>query len=254
MNRLEGKTALVTGASRGIGAGIARRLAGEGALVAVHFGRDAAAAAAVANDIAAQGGRAFTVGADLRDVQAIAALFEQLDREFVSRTGDRGLDILVNNAGACGGSSVAATTPAEFDLVYDLNVKGLFFVTQQAIRRLRDHGRVVNISSSTARGARPGIVPYASSKWAVNGLTLSLAAELGPRGISVNAVAPGATDTDLIAHLAQKPEFHRTIAATTAFGRLGQPEDIAEAVMMLVAPENRWVTGQIVEASGGLRL
>jgi NAD(P)-dependent dehydrogenase (short-subunit alcohol dehydrogenase family) len=138
--------------------------------------------------------------------------------------------------------------------VFGLNVKGLFFVTQAAAARLRDHGRVVNISSLVARGAQAARVVYAASKWAVNGLTVSLAQELAPRRITVNAVSPGAVATDLLTAARQDPAFEKMVVSGTAFGRFGEPADIAQVVAFLCGPEAGWVTGQVIEATGGARL
>jgi NAD(P)-dependent dehydrogenase (short-subunit alcohol dehydrogenase family) len=251
---LSGKTALVTGGSRGIGAQIARTLAAKGATVAVHYSASKAEAEAVAAEIASAGGKAFTVGGDLSQTTAIGPMFEQLDAGLKAQTGDTGLDILVNNAGRGGGGPLGQSTEADFDAVFGLNVKGLFFVTQAAAPRLRENGRVVNISSLVARGAQAPRVIYAASKWAVNGLTVSFAQEFAPRRITVNAVSPGAVATDLIAGAMQNPEFEKMVVKGTAFGRVGQPKDIADVVGFLCSPEAGWVTGQVIEATGGARL
>jgi 3-oxoacyl-[acyl-carrier protein] reductase len=251
---LERKTALVTGGSRGIGAAIAKELAGHGALVAVHYGTRSEDADRVVREIEQSGGAAFAVQADLRRLADIDNLFAQLDKTFGQRTGDTGLDILVNNAGSSARGGFTQITEEAFDAVFDLNVKGLFFVCQQAIPRLRDNGRVVNISSMASRGAMLTTPAYGAAKRAVNSLSLSLAAELGPRRITVNAIAPGATATDFISEALKDPAFEQPIIAATAFRRIGQVQDIADAVWMLVSPRAAWVTGQVIEVSGGLRL
>ena len=255
MAMLEGKTALVTGASRGIGARTAQRLAQAGALVAVHYGNSRDKADAVVGSIRDFGGEAFAVGADLASIAAIETLFEQLDAEFTRRTGCNGLDILVANAGIGGaGSSFAEASPETFDALFNTNVRGMFFTCQHAIPRLRDDGRVVCIGSLAARGAAPERVLYASSKHFVNNLVPSLAKELASRRITVNAIAPGAVDTDLIAGLKKDPKMIEMIVKTTPFGRLGTPDDISGAIMMLIGPDAAWVTGQVIEATGGARL
>src|SRR5690606_20187820 len=172
---------LVTGGSRGIGAQICRTLAAKGALVAVHYSSSMTEADRVVQEITAAGGRAFAVGGDLTRTADIAPMFDQVDAGILAATGGAGLDILVNNAGRGGGGPLSDTTEADFDAVFGLNVKGLFFVTQAASPRLRENGRVVNISSLVARGAQAPRVIYAASKWAVNGLTVSFAQEFAPR-------------------------------------------------------------------------
>jgi NAD(P)-dependent dehydrogenase (short-subunit alcohol dehydrogenase family) len=245
-NSLTGKTALVTGASRGIGAEVSRRLAGQGATVAVHYSGSRDAAEALAMEI---GNGAFAVQADVRDTGAIAAMFGTLDTRF-----PHGLDILVANAGVAGGGAIPDTDEATFDLLFDTNVKGLFFVMQHAIPRLVDGGAVVTTGSVASRGAAAPRAAYSASKLAGHGLTLSLAQELAPRHIRVNGVAPGAVSTDLIADARQNPAFEQAVSAMTAFRRLGEPSDIADAVLLLLQPEAGWITGQIIEVSGGLRL
>ena len=251
---LGGKTALVTGASRGIGAAIAGHLAARGAMVAVHYSASADQAAEVVGRIEELGGTAFALKADLADPVEAQALFETLDDQLGRRRGKPYLDILINNAGRGRGSGFADTSEQVFDQIFDVNVKGLFFMCQQALTRLRDGGRVINITSVSARGAHPARPVYSASKLAANSLTWSLAAELAPRKITVNAIAPGAVATDLLAQSLKDPAFEQAMIATTAFGRLGEPDDIAAAVGLLVGDGGAWITGQIIEASGGMRL
>jgi 3-oxoacyl-[acyl-carrier protein] reductase len=251
---LKDKTALVTGASRGIGAEIARALAARGAVVAVHYANGKAQADKVVDEIKTAGGRAFPVHGDLSRLADIDAVFEQLDAGLKALVGNNGLDILVNNAGRSGGGSLTQVTEADFDAVFGLNVKGALFVTQAAASRLRDHGRVVNISSLVARGGQAPRLVYASSKWALNGLTVSFAQEFAPRRITVNAVSPGAVATDFTAALREDAAVEKMVIASTAFGRWGRPEDIATVVAFLCGPDAGWVTGQIIEATGGGRL
>jgi len=251
---LTGKSALVTGGSRGIGAEIARTLAAHGAIVAVHFGASAGKADAVVADIAAAGGQAFLVGADIRDVSQIRTMFADLDRELVARTGERTLDILVNNAGIGGAHPISKATEEDFDRLMDTNVKGTFFVMQEAIPRLRDEGRVINIGSVVSRGANAPRALYSMSKLALNGLTRSLAQELAPRRITVNQISPGAVATDLSADQRAIPGFNEMVIASTAFGRYGETTDIADAVLLFLQPEASWITAQIVEVSGGVKL
>jgi NAD(P)-dependent dehydrogenase (short-subunit alcohol dehydrogenase family) len=251
---LSGKTALVTGAGRGIGRAIAEMLAADGALVAVHYGYAGHAAEAAVARIIAGGGQAFAIGADLASIANIADLFARLDGELEQRTGSAGLDILINNAGAGSHGRIDQTAEEAFDMVFNINVKSLFFCLQYGIPRLRDGGRVINLSSLSSRGAMPGLAAYAATKAAVNSLTKSAAAQLGPRGITVNALAPGMVDTDLVADLKKDAAMVRAVIAQTALGRIGQPDDVAGAVAMLVSPRSGWITGQIIEVSGGARL
>jgi len=252
MSQLSGKIALVTGASRGIGRATAERLAGDGATVAVHYGANAEAAQATVAAIVAAGGSAFAVQGDVRRHAGVEALFSGLDSELAAR-GLSGIDILVNNAGLAAYDGFAETSEATFDDLFDTNVKGLFFVTQFALPRLRDGGRIINISSVVARAYFAGIPAYSATKGAVNTLTKHLAAELGVRGITVNAVAPGAIDTDMSAWL-RTDEGAQNAFSIQALQRIGKPEDIASVVSFLAGPDAGWVTGEIIESAGGTKL
>jgi 3-oxoacyl-[acyl-carrier protein] reductase len=255
MSTLAGSSALVTGAGRGIGRAIACRLARDGALVAVHYGSSHDAAMGVVDSIERSGGQAFVLQADLRSVDAIAAMFELLDDELQARTGSSKFDILVNNAGVgTGMKRLEETTEADFDLLFDTNFKGLFFVTQQAVPRMRDGGKIVNVSSLSTRGAMAALPAYAASKIPINSFTLSLAQALGPRGIAVNAVLPGMVVTDLTNDLRRNPTAMEAVVKACAFGRAGQPDDIAGAVSALMSPDCSWITGQLIEVTGGSRL
>jgi len=250
---LSQKIALVTGASRGLGRATAKRLAQDGALVAAHYGKNKADADSLVAEITKAGGEAFAVQADLNKLAEIQALFKTLDAELTKRRGSNAIDILVNNAGVVEHNAVADTTEAQFDHLFDVNVKALFFVTQLALPRLKNGGRVINISSAVARIYFPGIMAYSMTKGAVNVLTSQLANELGERNITVNSVSPGAIETDMNPWL-QSDEGVQTVHAMQAIKRVGKPEDIANAVAMLAGPDGAWVTGQIVEASGGSKL
>lgn len=251
---LAGKTALVTGAGRGIGRAIALQLAGEGAMVAVHYSASADAASETVRLITAGGGQAFTVHADIGSVAEITAMFDTLDKAFTDRTGSRDIDILVNNAGVGASVPIAATDEATFDKVFSINVKGLFFVSQQALTRLRAGGRVINISSLTARGQMMDRAAYGASKLAVNSLTKSFAQLLGPQGITVNAIMPGLIETDLVVELLKNPAVVEAIVKQTALGRTGKTNDIASAVSLLISDKAGWITGQCIEVTGGARL
>ncbi|MEG8277152.1 SDR family oxidoreductase [Streptomyces sp. AHA2] len=251
--RHEGKTALVTGGSRGIGRAISRRLAREGALVAVHYGHDEAAAERTVKEIEADGGRAFPVHAELGVHGDADTLWTAFDRALAAQGAPEGLDILVNNAGITLPRPFAQVTEADYDRVFAINTKAPFFVVQRALERLRDGGRIINISSVATRVAFPPIVTYTMTKAALDYLTLSLAQELGPRGITVNAVAPGYTETEINPTLSV-PEIRRRYSEASVFGRLGDPVDIADVVSFVASDDARWVTGQWIDASGGAHL
>jgi 3-oxoacyl-[acyl-carrier protein] reductase len=254
MSELSGKTALVTGASRGIGAAIAKRLGAAGVNVAVNYAGNAAAAQDVVDAIVAGGGKAFAVQADVATMAGIAAMFAACDAQF---GGTPNLDILINNAGyGSDGTDASLKTEneAHFDKQFAINVKGPHFVTQAALARLRDHGRIVNIGSMSGKVGQPFAAGYAMTKRAVQSLTFSTALAVARRQITCNLIAPGAVKTDFITALRAQEGWDEATSKHTPMGRLGEPEDIAGAVMMLVGEDARWVTGQIIEASGGLSL
>ena len=250
---LTGKTALVTGASRGIGRAIALALGRRGAHVAVHYNAASDAADDVADLIRAAGGQAWTLRADLSAPEAASGLARDLRQTLLELNGDGGLDILVNNAGVGLRALLADVTPQDFDRVLQVNLKSPFFLIQHCLPFLRDNGRIINISSMGTRAAYPEMSVYAPAKAGLEALSLLLAAELGARGITVNAVLPGATSTDLNQR-ARDPEISQVIAKTIALGRVGQPEDIADIVAFLASHEGRWITGQSIDATGGQRL
>lgn len=253
MGALSGKSALVTGASRGIGRAIALDLAEAGALVGVHYGQRKDGAEETAQMINEAGGQAFVLGGDLKDETAIEALLADLDAA-LARHGASGLDILVNNAGIGGGGSIDKVTTEKLDELIGTNIRGTFLLTQRAIARIPDGGRIINISSMVALAAYPGSIAYALTKAAVNSFTTSLAVELGPRGITVNAVAPGATDTDFIAALMAQPDLVEFYGNRAALKRIGTPRDIAAVVTFLASAAGGWITGQVLQASGGMHL
>lgn len=254
MKRLEDKIALVTGGSRGIGKGITLRLAEEGALVIVHYGTRRDAADQVVQTIQDQGGRAIALGAKLESVDGAKGLIHSLKEELLRATGDNRFDILVNNAGIGTSKTFEETTEESFDELLAVNVKAPFFLVQQALPLIRDDGRIVNISSGVTRIAYPHIMAYNITKGAVNTFTLHLAKLLGPRGITVNAVLPGIVDTDVNAAWLHTPEGQQHAAEMSALGRIGQPSDIADVVAFLASSDGRWVTGQMVDATGGSHL
>ncbi|WP_018758319.1 SDR family oxidoreductase [Paenibacillus terrigena] len=254
MGRLKGKVALVTGASRGIGRGIALRLAEEGAVVAVHYGRRHHAAAEVVQQIEQNGGSAFTLGADLSLINGINNLYDKLDDVLRERTGDHRFDILVNNAGIGQILTMEEATENSFDEVMNMNVKGPFFITKQALPRLKDGGRIINISSFVTRVASPSVFTYSMSKGAIDTLTLALAKQLGSRKITVNAIQPGIINTEMNAGTLQDLGGQKYAAGLSTFNRWGEPEDIADIAAFLASEDSRWVTGQCIDASGGSHL
>jgi len=249
--RFEGKVAIVTGGSRSIGRAIALRLAREGALVGINYQKNAEAAADTVRQIEAAGGEAFAVPGDVGAVEAIVRCFQAIDAELTRRRGSPQFDILVNNAGVFADGSVGSTPEAEFDRVFDIDVKGPFFVTQQAIPRLRDGGRIINLSSGLSTKPSSQFAAYCMAKAAINTLSVVLAGELGRRGITVNALAPGLTASDMTAELVQNPEVVQSFSGQTALGRIGQTDDIAAVAAFLASADGGWVTGQYLEASGG---
>ncbi|EST32740.1 SDR family oxidoreductase [Streptomyces roseochromogenus] len=247
MGVLTGKTALVTGASRGIGRGVAERLGRDGPRIAVHYGSDKTAAKETVAAIEAAGGSAFAIGVRLGMPGDADRLWEEFDRHA------DGLDILVHNAGIGTSRPFAEIGEEEFDRLFAVNVKAPFFLTRLGAERLRDGGRVVNISSGLARAAAmPQLIAYAMTKAALDVFTRDLSKELGPRGITVNSVAPGIVDTDVnAAWLRASEEAWQEAAALAALGRVGTPADIADVVAFLVSEDGRWVTGHWLDATGG---
>ncbi|ABD88511.1 SDR family NAD(P)-dependent oxidoreductase [Rhodopseudomonas palustris] len=250
---LTGKIALVTGASRGIGQAIAKRLAAEGATVAVHYHSAADAAKATIDDIMAAGGAGFALQADLSAKGGAAALAEQLSAQLIERYRSPQFDILVNNAGLSKRATIEDVTEEDFDRLLQTNLKSPFFLIKALLPQLRNGGRIVNISSMGTRAAYPLMAAYAPAKAGLEALSRLLAQHLGPRQITVNSVLPGATATDMNV-TARDPVASRAVAETIALGRVGQPDDIAKVVAFLASDAGGWVTGQQIDASGGQRL
>jgi 3-oxoacyl-[acyl-carrier protein] reductase len=249
MSKLTGKIAVVTGASKGIGAGIAKGLAEAGAAVVVNYASDRAGADKIVSEIKARDGRAVAVQGDVAKAGDVKRLFEETQTAFGAP------DILVNNAGVFKFVPIDAVDADEFHRQFDINVLGTLLATQEAARRFGDKGgSVINISSIVAKGAPANASIYAATKGAVDTLTSVLANELGPRHIRVNAIAPGLTETEGT-HTAGfvGSDFANSAIASTPLGRIGHPEDIAEVAVFLASDDSRWLTGEIIAASGGLR-
>ena len=243
--KLNGKIAVVTGASRGIGKAVAERLACDGIAVAVNFSSNPAPAEALADKIMQAGGRAIVVQADVSDSSAVRAMFDKVESEF------GGVDILVNNAGIMKLSNVSDTDDALFDQQIAVNLKGVFNGLREAAKRMRDGGRIINFSSSVVGLYQPTYAIYAATKAGVEAMTHILAKELRGRNITVNAIAPGPTATDLF--LKGKPqEAIDQMAKLAPLERLGEPEDIANAVAFLASPDAAWINGQVLRANGGI--
>lgn len=251
---LRDKVALVTGGSHGIGRATAERFARDGATVGIGYGHDEQAARDTVEHIRNDGGRAFAVHTELGtpgDAARFWAAFDEAGAEYVP---DGRLDILVHNAGVGSFVRLAGLSEEEFDRVIAVNVKAPFFITKLALPRLRDGGRIINISSLAATVASPDLLAYGISKAALNTFTLDLAVDLGPRGITVNAVAPGIVMTRNSQYLRDNEGLAAQQVARVALGRLGEPDDVVSVIAFLASDEGRWVTGQIVDASGGTAL
>jgi 3-oxoacyl-[acyl-carrier protein] reductase len=249
-HRLNGKSALITGASRGIGRAIAQRLASDGALVAIHYGGNDAAANETLRTIEQAGGQAFLVRAELGVSGDIDTLFTKLEKELAGRP----LDILVNNAAVAPQIAIHQTTPEEFDRTFAINVRAPFFIIQRVLPLMPDGGRIINISSGVTWFATPATV-YSMTKGALNVLGRSLANSLGPRNITVNTISPGITDTDMNPAIRDKDsKAVERVAAMTALGRPGGPADIGDVVAFFASDDARWIAGQTLDVNGGLFL
>ena len=252
--RLDGKIALVTGASRAIGRAIAERLARDGcAVVAFTYHSDADSAQTAARAIEAAGAAAIPIQARLENADGVGTLFGALDAELTRRTGRAEFDILVNNAGSAEPATLDSADPATFDRLVAVNTRAPFFVIQAAAHRLRDGGRVINISSVYSTRPTAQAPVYSMTKAAVDTMTQTSAAELGERGITVNAVAPGWTATDANADLRADEALMAGVARDTVAGRVAEPADVAGVVALFAGPEGAWLTGQYVLANGRFR-
>ena len=245
MTEKTSKVAIVTGASRGIGAAVAERLATDGFTVIVNYSGDAKPAAALAAKIDGSGGRALAVKADVGNAAAVQAMFDQAEKTF------GGIDILINNAGIMKLATVADSDEAMFDQQIAVNIKGSFNTMREAARRLREGGRIVNFSTSVVGTRLETYGVYAATKAAVETITAILAKELRGRNITVNAVAPGPVATDLFL-IGKSQELIERMAKMNPMERLGTPDDIASVVAFLVGPDGGWINGQVLRANGGM--
>ena len=248
MGKLNGKVAVVTGASKGIGAAIAEDLAKEGASVVVNYSASGAQANKLVEKIKASGGKAKAIGADVSKPAEAKKLIDGAISEFGK------LDILVNNAGVYEFTPLANVSEAHYDRIFTLNVKGLLFTTQAAAGKFGDHGgAVVNVSSVVSTSALPGASVYSATKAAVDSFTRTLAAELGPKKIRVNSVQPGPVETEGANEMPDWEGFKSQIVPRTPLGRVGYPKDVASVVTFLASDESAWITGQEIATAGGLR-
>lgn len=239
------KVAIVTGASRGIGAAIAKRLAEDGFTVVVNYAGSAKAAEEVVGEITAAGGKAISAQANVASAADVRRLFDTTEEVY------GGVDVLVNNAGVMALANVADLAEEDFDRLFDINVKGSYNTMREAAKRLRHGGRVINFSSSVVGLLQPGYAPYAATKAAIEATTMVLARELRGREITVNAVAPGPTATELFLN-GKSDELVDRLAKLAPLERLGTPEDIAATVAFLAGADGAWVNGQVLRANGGI--
>lgn len=246
---------LITGGSRGLGKSAALHLGVQGSDIILTYRSQRAEAEATVAAIQTMGRRAVALPLDVGNSASFAGFAAQVRQALAEVWQRERFDNLVNNAGTGVHASLMETTEAQFDELVNVHFKGVFFLTQQLLPLLNDGGRIVNISSGLARFALPGYGAYAAMKGAIEVLSRYMAKELGPRGIAVNVVAPGAIETDFGGGTVRdNPEVNRFIAAQTALGRVGQPEDIGGVIASLLAPANRWINAQRIEASGGMFL
>jgi NAD(P)-dependent dehydrogenase (short-subunit alcohol dehydrogenase family) len=251
----QSEVAIVTGASRGLGRSTALNLAKKGVDVIVTYHANRAEADTVVAAIEAEGRKGVALQLDASNVASFDGFIGQVRSVLAGTFGREQFDFLVNNAGTAYFASFDQTTEEAFDTMVDIHLKGVFFLTQKLLPVIADGGRIVNLSSGLARFTNPGMSAYAVMKGGVEVLTRYLAKELGPRGIAVNTVAPGAIETDFGGGIVRDdPDVNHHIAAGTALGRVGLPEDIGPMIASLLSDDNRWVNGQRIEMSGGALL
>jgi 3-oxoacyl-[acyl-carrier protein] reductase len=248
------KVAVITGSSRGLGAATAKRLASDGFFVVLNYVKSKKDGEEVLQEIQQAGGKGVLVQGDVGNLAGISAFFDRVDAALKSSGRPASFDVFVANAGILISKPFIETTEADFDSLFDTNVKGVFFQIQQALPRLRDNGRIVTLSSGLSRFANPMFTAYSATKGAIDVMTRVLAQELGVRGITVNAIAPGAIDTDMNASWLRSETGRTMLMSRQALKQIAVPPDIADAIAFLAGPDSRWITGQRIEASGGSSL
>ena len=255
MTRHASPIALVTGGSRGLGRNAVLKLAEQGTDVIITYRTNRTEAEAVVAQVEAMGRRAVALALDMADSKRFDAFVQQVGEALESRWQRQQFDFLVNNAGTGGHVSFAETTEAQFDELVDVHFKGVFFLTQKLLPLIADGGRILNVSSGLTRFTLPGYTAYAAMKGAIEVLTRYLAKELGPRGIAVNVLAPGAIATDFGGGAVRdNAQLNAFVASQTALGRVGEADDIGGVVASLLTSANGWINGQRIEASGGMFL
>ncbi|MBW4443125.1 MAG: SDR family oxidoreductase [Plectolyngbya sp. WJT66-NPBG17] len=244
MSSLTGKVVIVTGSSRGIGSVIAKDLAAQGCNVIINYAGNEAAANSVVSEITQAGGAAISVKANIGNAEEVKALFDSAIAEYGK------VDILINNAGINVYKLVKDTTEEDFDRIFQINVKGVFLALREAATRLEENGRIINFSTSVTRLMMPTYGTYSATKAAVEQLTRVFAKEIGSRGITVNSISPGPTNTELFLE-GKSEETIQRLASTAALGRIGEPEDISRVVLFLASDSAAWITGQNIGVNGG---
>src|SRR5881409_4182699 len=247
--KLDGKVAIVTGASKGIGAAIAKQFAAEGAAVVVNYASSKQGADRVVDEIAKRGGKAIAVQANVAKKAEVERLFAEAKKSFGK------IDVLVNNAGVYDWSPIEEMTEGQFHKHFDVNVLGLLLATQEAVKQFDSTGgNIINISSAVTSLTPPGSSVYTGTKGAVDAITRTLAKELGPRNIRVNAINPGLVETEGVRSAGfDQGDLCKSIEAETPLGRIGQPDDIAPAAVFLASSDSAWITGETLRVAGGLR-
>lgn len=244
MRNLEGKVAIITGASRGIGSAIAKQLSALGAKVVVNYSNNAVKAEEVVEEITKSGEQAVAIKADVSNIKDVERLFSETITKFGK------IDILVNNAGVILYKLLSDVTEEEFDKLFNINVKGTYFACQQAMKHMENNGRIINFSTSVVGSMFPTYSVYAATKGAVEQITRQLAKEFGPKKITINAVAPGPINTELF-NVGKTDEQIEAIRQMNSFGRIGEPDDVANAIEFLVSDKAQWITGQTLRINGG---